>query len=216
MTVLQELDSFTEKSVGENLPFRMPVQEVYKFTAWGDNRRIVAGTVESGTVSVGDEVVFYPSGKRTTVASVEVWNAPPKATAKCGEATGFTTGEQIYVRRGELATKADEPAPHVSTRFSANVFWLGKNPLITGKKYYIKIGTAKVEAEIERIISVLDSSNLEKHQGNAVNRNDIGEVVISCAKQVAFDLSSEMESTGRFVIVDDYEISGGGIIKAAM
>ncbi len=216
MTVLDELDSFTEQSVGEDLPFRMPVQDVYRFTAWGDNRRIIAGTVESGSISAGDEVIFYPSGKRTNVASIEVWNAPSKTKAKCGEPTGFTVGEQIYVRRGELAAKVGEPAPHVSTRFSANIFWLGKNPLTTGKRYIIKIGTAKVDAEIERIVSVLDSSTLEKHQGSAVNRNDIAEVIINCVKQVAFDISSDMEATGRFVVVDDYEISGGGIITAAL
>lgn len=216
MTVLDELDSFTEQSVGEDLPFRMPVQDVYRFTAWGDNRRIIAGTVESGSISAGDEVIFYPSGKRTNVASIEVWNAPSKTKAKCGEPTGFTVGEQIYVRRGELAAKVWEPAPHVSTRFSANIFWLGKNPLTTGKRYIIKIGTAKVDAEIERIVSVLDSSTLEKHQGSAVNRNDIAEVIINCVKQVAFDISSDMEATGRFVVVDDYEISGGGIITAAL
>ncbi len=216
MTVLDELDSFTEQSVGEDLPFRMPVQDVYRFTAWGDNRRIIAGTVESGSISAGDEVIFYPSGKRTNVASIEVWNAHSKTKAKCGEPTGFTVGEQIYVRRGELAAKVGEPAPHVSTRFSANIFWLGKNPLTTGKRYIIKIGTAKVDAEIERIVSVLDSSTLEKHQGSAVNRNDIAEVIINCVKQVAFDISSDMEATGRFVVVDDYEISGGGIITAAL
>ena len=216
MTVLDELDSFTEQSVGEDLPFRMPVQDVYRFTAWGDNRRIIAGTVESGSISAGDEVIFYPSGKRTNVASIEVWNAPSKTKAKCGEPTGFTVGEQIYVRRGELAAKVGEPAPHVSTRFSANIFWLGKNPLTTGKRYIIKIGTAKVDAEIERIVSVLDSSTLEKHQGSAVNRNDIAEVIINCVKQVAYDISSDMEATGRFVVVDDYEISGGGIITAAL
>jgi len=216
VTVLEALDSFVEKTEGENLPFRMPVQDVYKFTAWGDNRRIIAGTVESGAVSVGEELVFYPSGKRTTVATVEVWNAPPKTRAKCGEATGFTIGEQIYVRRGEIATKAGEPAPHVSTRFSANVFWLGKNPLVTGKKYFIKIGTAKVEANIESIKSVLDSSTLEKRPVNYIGRNDVGEVVVSCVKPVAFDTSAELEATSRFVIVDEYEISGGGIITEAL
>lgn len=215
-TVLDELDDFTEEATGKDKPFRMPVQDVYKFTAFGDNRRIIAGTVEAGALSAGDEVVFYPSGKRTRVVSIEAWNAPPKTTASCGEAAGFTVGEQIYIRRGELAAKSGQPAPEVSTRFAANVFWLGKNPLVAGKKYYIKIGTAKVESEIESIVSVLDASTLEKRQGNAVNRNDIAEVIVSCARQVAFDTAAQSESTGRFVIVDEYEISGGGIITAAL
>ena len=55
-------------------PFRMPVQGVYKFTKQGDDRRIVAGTIDSGAVSVGDEVIFYPSGKKSRVKSIEGFN----------------------------------------------------------------------------------------------------------------------------------------------
>ncbi len=220
-TVLDELDDFTESGSGDELfgnklPFRMPVQDVYKFTASGDNRRIIAGTVESGSVSVGDEVVFYPSGKRTTVMTVESYNAPPHTSACRGEAAGFTVGEQIYIRRGELAAKIGEPQPVVGTRFKCNLFWLGKNPLITEKKYFIKLGTAKVEAAVEQIISVLDASTLERSVKSGVDRNDIGECVICCVRPVAFDIASQAETTGRFVVVDDYEIAGGGIITEAL
>ncbi|RMG21188.1 MAG: GTP-binding protein, partial [Methanobacteriota archaeon] len=62
-TVLSILDSFEKEKQPIDRPFRMPVQDVYKFTKGGDDRRIVAGTVESGRLRVGDEVVFYPSGK---------------------------------------------------------------------------------------------------------------------------------------------------------
>lgn len=215
-TVLQELDNFTESGGADGLPFRMPVQDVYKFTASGDSRRIVAGTVESGSISTGDEVVFYPSGKHTTVVSIEVFNAPPRSGAVRGEATGFTVSEQIYVRRGELAAKAGERQPTVGTKFRANLFWLGKNPLTCGKKYYIKLGAAKIEAEVERIVSVMDASTLDRSAKTQVDRNDIGECVISCARPVAFDTASDSETTGRFVVVEDYEIAGGGIITQAL
>ena len=66
-TVLNILDQFTKEKPDYDKPFRMPVQDVYKFTANSDSRRIVAGTVESGTLKTGDTVVFYPSGKKSRV-----------------------------------------------------------------------------------------------------------------------------------------------------
>jgi bifunctional enzyme CysN/CysC len=66
-TTLQSLDNFKKEAPPVNMPFRMPVQDVYKFTKAGDQRRIIAGTVDTGSVTGGDEVIFYPSGKRSTV-----------------------------------------------------------------------------------------------------------------------------------------------------
>ena len=72
MTILDLLDTFQVMlNANSKLSFRMPVQGVYKFTGFGDNRRIIAGTIDSGKISVGDEVVFYPSGKKSIVNSIE-------------------------------------------------------------------------------------------------------------------------------------------------
>lgn len=102
MNVLQVLDSFENEKLPEDKPFRMPVQDVYKFTKGGDNRRIIAGTIETGKISVGDEVIFYPSGKRTRIKSIEAFNKEPQNTIGAGWACGFTVTEQIYVKRGEI------------------------------------------------------------------------------------------------------------------
>ena len=75
-TVVEQLDVFVKEANREQLPFRMPVQGVYKFTRYGDSRRIIAGTIDTGRVAVGDEIVFYPSGKRSIVRSFERFNAP--------------------------------------------------------------------------------------------------------------------------------------------
>jgi len=193
----------------------MPVQDVYKFTSSGDDRRIVAGTIESGKVRVGDEVIFYPSGKKTTVKTIEAFNRPPMSEAAAGMSTGFTVHEQIYTRRGELACRADEAAPHTGCEIRTSLFWLGREPMRMGKKYKLKIGSAKVAAEVESISYVLDASTLERTKKDIIEKHDVAECVIRTEKPIAYDLSSEMPSTSRFVIVDGYEISGGGIITAA-
>jgi bifunctional enzyme CysN/CysC len=85
-TVLEALDAFATVGADADRPFRMPVQDVYKFTSRGDSRRIVAGTIESGSVRSGDEVVFYPSGKRSRIRTLEAFNrrAPAQATGRRG------------------------------------------------------------------------------------------------------------------------------------
>lgn len=212
MNVLEVLDSFKNATAQQDKPFRMSVQDVYKFTMNGDNRRIVAGTIETGKVSVGDEVVFYPSGKRTTVKTIEAFNCEPQKTVGAGWACGFTVNEQIYVKRGEMACLAKELQPKVTGRMLVNLFWLGKKPLVKDKIYFLKLGTTKVGVQLEEIRSVLDASNLDSRKKEQVDRHEVAECVFSLDRHIAFDLMSDIAPTSRFVIVDDYEISGGGIV----
>jgi bifunctional enzyme CysN/CysC len=210
--LLSVLDSLERQvQVGEQ-PFRMPVQDVYRFTRFGDNRRIVAGRVTSGQVQIGDEVVFYPSGKRSRVKSIEAFSSPALKSAIRSQSTGFTLEEQIYVHRGELAVRADEAQPKVTRRFRVSLFWLGKTPLALHKLYFLKVGTAKVKMQIDRILKVIDASSLAEETGKNVLRHQVAECVISTQKPIAFDPAERIVETARFVIVDDYEISGGGII----
>ena len=217
MCILEVLDCFECEQPNENQPFRMPVQDVYKFTRNGDDRRIVAGTIETGKAKPGQQVVFYPSGKKSHIKSIEMFHADTKQEGTPGMAIGFTMEEQIYIKRGELMTVSGEKAPLTASRITANIFWLGKNPLKTGKMYYLKIGAEKVKMEVEQVKGVIDSSNLSANEGrDAVGKNEVAECVLCTDKPIAFDLVEEIAGTSRFVIVDDYEIAGGGIITAAL
>ncbi|MGM0502756.1 MAG: GTP-binding protein [Bacillota bacterium] len=216
-TVLELLDNFKSKPLPQNEPFRMPVQDVYKFTRDGDNRRIIAGTIESGQVSVGDEVVFYPSGKSSTVKSIERFNAPKVETIGAGYSTGFTLEEQIFIKRGEVATLASELEPQSSSRIKTNLFWLGKKPLTKDKEYHLKLGTAKVKARLEKIERVIDASDLSQSEDKSqIELHDVAQCVFKLDEAISFDLATELEHTSRFVIVDDYEIAGGGLVEAAL
>lgn len=85
-SVLSLLDSLEGEKKRDDLPLRMPVQGVYKFTKGGDNRRIIAGTIESGSINVGDEVVFYPSGKKARVRTIENFGKVIQTTVGSGYA----------------------------------------------------------------------------------------------------------------------------------
>jgi len=216
-TVLETLDAFPAKGSDLERPFRMPVQDVYKFTNRGDDRRIVAGTVESGAARVGDEVVFYPSGKRSVIDTVEGFNRPEATTIATGEAVGFTLKEQIYVARGEVATVAGQRRPALSSRLKVSLFWLGRSPLVRKKDYLIRIGTARATMRIETIHRVIDASNLSATDApSKVERHEVAECTIVCNRAIAFDVADAVDATSRFVIVDAYEISGGGIVREAL
>ncbi len=209
--VLSVMDSFETEKDADHLPFRFPVQDVYKFTDQGDNRRIVAGTVASGSITVGDEVVFLPSEKRSKIQSIEGFNSPKMTTIGTDHATGLTLTTQIFVKAGEMMCKVEAPS-EVGTLFKANIFWLGKSPLVQGKRYRLKLGTAKLPVVVKEIINVLDASELNSERKAQVNRHEVAEVVFETLKPVAFDTADQHPLTSRFVLVDGYEIAGGGII----
>lgn len=212
-TVLEQLDGFANKKGNQELPFRMPVQDIYKFTEEGDDRRIVAGTILSGAVRNGDEVVFLPSKKRSIINSIEGFNVEPRDTAYADEAAGVTLKTQIYIKPGELMVKANEKQPSVSSRFRVNIFWVGKAPLIKNKNYKLKTGTMRIAVKLVEILNIIDAAELNIDTfKDQVERHDVAECILETAKPIAFDPISEIEQTGRFVIVDNYEISGGGII----
>ena len=216
LTVLEQLDAFTAAAPPHHLPLRLPVQGVYKFTANDDHRRIVAGQVETGTLTQGDALVFLPSGKKTTVKTLERFGGAPPRRFGAGEAAGFTMREQIYVKRGEVACRAAGPLPQVGVRLRCNLFWLGKRRLETGRVYFLKCGTARVEATLEKVERVVDAADLSCFDRQYVERNEVAECVLSLEQPIAFELPGDAACLNRFVMVDDYEISGGGIVVEGM
>ncbi len=208
-TILDMVDQFEKKPPPDHLPFRFPVQDVYKF----DERRIIAGRVEAGKLKTGDRVIFSPSNKQAVVKSIEAWSVPEKPTvATSSESIGFTLDEQIFVERGDVCTLTDQ-LPIVSTTFDANVFWMGKRNLEKGRKFIIKLNTQEVECEVIEFKKAIDASTLETLTNqDYIAKNDVAELTLRTRNPVAFDLFGSCATTGRFVLVDEYDVCGGGII----
>ena len=208
-TVLDMVDQFEKKPPPDHLPFRFPVQDVYKF----DERRIIAGRIESGKLKTGDRVIFSPSNKQAVVNSIEAWSVPEQPSlATSSESIGFTLDEQIFVERGDVCTLMDQ-LPIVSTTFDANVFWMGKRNLEKGRKFTLKLNTQEVECEVLEFKKAIDASTLETlTDQNYIAKNDVAELTLKTRNPVAFDLFGSVATTGRFVLVDGYDVCGGGII----
>ncbi|MBI4352892.1 MAG: adenylyl-sulfate kinase, partial [Candidatus Omnitrophica bacterium] len=207
--LLEMLDDLEPAKSSENKPLRFPLQDVYKF----EKQRIFAGRVESGRLSAGEEVLFLPSGKTGRVKSIEKWNAPVQRTAGAGESIGVTLEDQIFVERGETVCHASS-RPQISDVFLANIFWMGGAHLERGSKYLLRLAAQEVECVVDSIQKVINSSTLEELSKTAheVAKNEVAEVILRAKKPVAFDSFEEIPETGRFVLIHNHVVSGGGII----
>jgi len=210
-TVLETLDEFQLAEPALHQPLRLPIQDIYRF----DDRRILAGRIESGTLKTGDRLVFAPSNKVSTVKAIERWNAPAAEQAEAGESIGITLSEQIFVERGAVAALETAP-PYQLSRFKARLFWMGRAPMRKGRSYKLKLATQEMECEIDSIERLIDSSTLETiaREEMFVGRNEVAELQLRTKRPVAFDVHTEIVATGRFVIVDGFEVAGGGIVAA--
>ncbi|MEY5016242.1 MAG: adenylyl-sulfate kinase, partial [Verrucomicrobiota bacterium] len=193
-SVLEMLDTFEPPVPLNDMPLRFPIQDVYRF----DDRRIFAGRIESGTLRVGDQLVFSPDNKTSTVASIEVWSAPTKTEAKAGDSVAITLTEQIFVRRGHLAS-LETDAPIVSNRFKARIFWMGKTNLQKGQPYRIKLATQELDAEIVHIERIIDASTLDTVTSGRdhIAKNDVAEVTLQTRGALVMDNHDRNPLLGR-------------------
>ena len=208
-TITDILDTFElPKSLTEQ-PLRFPIQDIYRF----DDRRILAGRIEAGSLKVGDTLVFSPGNKTGVIKSIEVWNAPSKTSARAGESVGVTLTEQIFVERGHVASHQTD-APIESNRFKARLFWMGKSNLAIGQRTKLKLTTQELDAEIVSIERIIDASTLETISGERgyIARNDVAEVTIQVRGALAFDNADRNALLGRFVLLEGRQVGGGGII----
>ena len=206
---IDTLDQLPEANSTNDLPTRLPIQDVYKF----DERRIIAGRIESGTLKIGDELLFSPSNKRAAIESFEIWNAKDQKTkAIAGESVGIILNDEIFIERGHIASLSTD-APIETNVFRGKVFWIGNKPIIAGDRLKIKIGTAEHISEVQSIENKIDLSSLEAIDVDLLEKNDIGEVIFRTKSTVALDPFEKNHRTGRFVLINEYETVGGGIVS---
>jgi len=207
--VLEALDLLEPQRPDVDLPLRFCVQDVYRF----DGRRIIAGRIETGTLQVGDQLVFSPANKSSIVATIERWKAPANGPALAGDSIGITLSEQIFVERGYVASHENE-TPIETNRFHADLFWIVREPLRVGRFYDVRLATQEVKCQIVSIERVMDSSTLETktHGREQLERNEVGRLIIQTRGPLVMDNHDRIPNLGRFVIVDDRKICGGGTI----
>ncbi|HEY8332813.1 MAG TPA: adenylyl-sulfate kinase [Tardiphaga sp.] len=208
LTVVEALDALTPARALDELPLRLPVQAIYKF----DDRRIVAGRIESGSLSAGDEIVIMPAGKIARIKSVESWPVTPLLGPQgAGRSTGITLDRELFIERGDVIAHVGA-APRDTRRIRARIFWLHDAPLAVGASVLLRVGTRETRATIVAIEKAVDPGDLASVAAKAIARNHVGEIDISLAQPIAADPYTDNSRTGRLVIEVNGRIAGGGLV----
>src|SRR5215212_4541059 len=207
-TVVEALDALEPARPLETLALRLPVQAIYKF----DDRRIVAGRIESGSLAAGDEIVIMPAGKIAKIRSVEGWPAAPvKGRQGAGRSVGITLDRELFVERGDVIAHVGT-TPRDTRRIRARIFWLHDKPLSKGDQILIRLGTRESRASVVAIEKTVDPGELSSVENKSIARNHVGEIDISLAHPIAADAHADNSRTGRLVIEVNGRIAGGGLV----
>ena len=211
-TITESLDSFEDKPEPTELPLRLPLQDVYKF----DDRRILAGRIESGTITVGDDLIISPSNRKCKIKTIQTWpckkDVESPKSAMAGQSVGITLEDQIFAERGQIVSH-DKDAPKLTNMFRGKLFWLYDEPIWEGNKYTMKLGTCSYNVEVKEVEKVIDTGDLSQNEENkVVSKNNVAEVVFRIKGMASLDDYKDNFRTGRFVLMKDFAVAGGGII----
>ena len=215
-TLLQALMGGDQASSGRSAaqgPLRFVVQDVYRF----DQRRVIAGRVESGTLRVGENLVFFPDRKSSRIQSIEAWGEPEEVRELgAGRTAAITLEEQIFVERGHVGSHEEQP-PVESREVRARIFWLDAEPLRLQSPVQLRLATQTVEARLVAIDRVVDAEKLEQRSDvrGEVGRFEVAEVRLRCRRPLVYDAHDRVESLGRFALQQGSRLGGGGIVLEA-
>ena len=211
-TLVEALDAFAPRPEPVDGPLRLPVQDVYRL----GERRVVVGRIESGRLSVGDELRFAPGGQSARVAAIEAWDdRPPRTGAAAGENVALSFESEVFVERGHVAGHpAYAPAEsHVAT---VRLFWLDREPLRAGDRLSLRHGTAERQAVVEAIEAVIDveAPTAAAPAATSLPQNGVGRVRLRSRRPFALDTYAENPRTGRGVLARDHRVVGGFVVEA--
>ncbi len=207
-TVIQSLESVEIINLSAGLPLRIPVQDIYKI----NNKRIIVGRIESGSLNSNQKILFSPSNAVVSLKNVEKWKDKSKTKYYAGECVGLVLKEQVFVEKGNLISDIKNP-PTVTNNFNARIFWFSNRSLVINNKYKLKLNTSDYEVSFLKILRVIETENLKEKKTQNIEKNDIADVEIYSANLVSIDDFTSNQMIGCFSIIENFEVVGGGIIS---
>ncbi|MGQ0507124.1 MAG: sulfate adenylyltransferase subunit 1 [Myxococcaceae bacterium] len=196
-TVLERLETVQVRRDSEAEKWRFPVQYVLRPHL---DYRGFAGQVASGSVEVGDEVVVLPSGRRTRVKAIEVYEGGLQQAAAPRSVT-LRLADEVDVSRGDLLVRPSE-IPKLRKQLDARIIWFSESPLDPSRDYLLKHGARIVPARVEKLHSRTDLETLQPSPARELAQNDIGHVTLDLRRAIVADAYEENRQTGAFILVD--------------
>ncbi|UDF03403.1 sulfate adenylyltransferase subunit CysN [Asticcacaulis sp. AND118] len=196
-TLVEHLETVEIDRDETKKPFRLPVQWVNRPDL---NFRGFSGTIASGTVRPGDEVVVAGSGKTSSVKAIVTFDGE-LPVAGADEAVTLTLEDEIDISRGDIIA-APDARPEVCEQFQASLIWMNEDELLPGRPYLLKIGARTVSATVTEVRHKTDVNSFERLAAKTLQLNEVATVLIATQSPIAFDPYTENKATGAFILID--------------
>ena len=212
-TLLEHLETIEVGVRTDALGLRLPVQWVNRPN---QDFRGFSGTIAAGSVTVGDRVVVAVSARETTVKRISTADGDLE-TAQAGEAVTLVLADEVDVSRGDVLASATD-RPTVADQVAAHVIWMAQEPMLPGRSYLVKCGTATATATISSLRHKVDVDSLEEVAGRTLELNDVGFCNLSFDRPLAFDSYDANRVTGGFILIDriSNQTVAAGLIRFAL
>lgn len=211
MEHLERVDTNTDKEAA--YAFRFPVQWVNRPNL---DFRGFSGTVASGAVAPGDDVIVAHSGKAAKISRLVTADGDLK-TARAGDAVTLVLDREIDIARGDMLADPQE-RPEVSDQFAAEILWMTEEEMLPGRSYLLKAGGQTSPVSVTTLKHKLNVNSFEKEPGKSLKLNEIGVCTLSTSRPIAFDPYTDQRETGSFILVDRFtnQTVGAGMIEFSL
>lgn len=194
--LLQYLETVDVDSSEEEEGFYLPVQRVCR----PDHTfRGFQGQIESGSISVGDEIVTLPSNEKAHVKQILMTDKDVRTAFK-GQPVTITLDKEVDVSRGCVITKDTNLAPY--QELTASILWMDDEQLTAGKDYLVKLGTKTISGIVSEIKYAVDVNTGEHIPADSLTKNGIAVCTILLAEPIAVDLFSKHKTLGELILID--------------
>lgn len=194
--LLQYLETVDVDSSEEEEGFYLPVQRVCR----PDHTfRGFQGQIESGSISIGDEIVTLPSNEKAHVKQILMTNKDVKTAFK-GQPVTITLDKEVDVSRGCVITKDTNLASY--QKLTASILWMDDEQLTAGKDYLVKLGTKTISGIVSEIKYAVDVNTGEHIPADSLTKNGIAVCTILLAEPIAVDLFSKHKTLGELILID--------------
>ncbi|MDH6230137.1 bifunctional enzyme CysN/CysC [Mesorhizobium soli] len=212
-TLIEHLETVDVEQDATEKPFRFPVQYVNRPNL---DFRGFAGTVASGSIAQGDEVVVAKSGKASKVKRIVAHGGDLQQAAE-GQAVTLVLEDEVEVSRGNLLV-SPKARPHVTDQFEANIVWFDDKPLLPGRSYILRTETDQASATVTELKYRLDINDFGHAAAKSLEMNEVGFCTISTQSPLAFDPFADNRATGAFILIDRLTNAtvGAGMIQHAL
>src|SRR5438105_6529628 len=177
--------------------FRFPVQSVLRPNL---DFRGFSGTLASGIIRKGDEIMALPSRKTSRVKSIVTFDGEPEE-AYCPQSVTLTLEDEIDISRGDMIVRPGN-LPRVEQKFEATLVWMAEEPMVPGKSYWFKQTTKLTPGTISTMRYQIDVNTLHRKDAPTLKLNEIGRCAVSLSQPICFDGYRRNRATGAFIVSD--------------